>query len=101
MLVPDVQLAAHLQLFFTYLTALLFFAEDSVNDALYYDDTLSFFLVFVNCGAFGLVALSVARGARSIAHEMREDRLVFADGVPIELRAPAATDGYHLFLSHV
>ena len=38
---------------------------------------------------------------RRMATEMRQERLKWPDGTPIQLRPPKKIGGYHLFLSHV
>ena len=98
-----VQLAAHLQLLLTYITALLFF-DDLALVAKQKDDEDSFqgvMLIVANCGAFVLVLLTSVRGAHRILIEMSLRRLTWPDGRPIDLLPPSASGGYHVFLSHV
>ncbi len=100
-----VQGAAHLQLVFTYLTAILYFVEESsvmTTDGLFEGAMAGPALVAANCAAFVIIFVSSIRGMQRIAMQLNESSLTWADGKPVQLLPPTAGgDGYHLFVSHL
>ena len=99
-----VQFAVHVQLVFTYLTAMLFFVED-LNDvqsrALTSNNNLGVLMIGANSVAFLIIVASSIIGARRVVRDMLEPNLAWFDGSHVRLHPPHTPGGYHLFISHV
>ena len=91
-----VQVAALVQLEFTYITATLFFDRTP-------DESVGVGLVVANSMLAILIIVFVSRGVGDIATELGELRLTFEDdGTVVELPLPEDEElGTHLYLSHV
>ena len=91
-----VQVAALVQLEFTYITATLFFERDP-------DDSVGVALVVCNCVVAMLLVVAVGRGVGEISTQLGELGLQWADdGSVVTLPPPRAEHGLdtHLYVSH-
>ena len=94
------QSAALTQLALTYLAALLFFEWTPEEDISASEQLLDGGLIAVNLMCFLLIIVAASAGVVGMAVKSQELVATMSDGRPIIMQPPAASGGYHIFLSH-
>ena len=94
------QSAALTQLALTYLAALLFFEWTPEEDISVSEHLLGGGLIAVNLICFLFIFVAASAGVVGMAVKSQELVATLSNGRPIIMQPPAASDGYHIFLSH-